>query len=456
MRTSSFPIPSLNFLQILLGFGLALVISLLAYRLKSLSRSGVVAATCLGTVIFGLGGLPWAIVLLGFFLTASAFSRFARGRKIALGEKYAKDDRRDAMQVLANGGIAGLAVVFQVFWPQAHWPWLIGAAALAAANADTWATELGVLARQTPRLILNGREVERGTAGGVTLAGTLAALAGATWIGLLAVLFWPVVGTEGGMEVTFARLALIALAGFIGSLVDSLLGASVQAMYFCPQCQKETERHPFHLCGAPTRQVRGWPWMNNDWVNAFCTASAALVAVLVGWMLAAPLRLVPVTEVKPMAKPVGPVLYSPAFAQGERIPKRHTCDGEDLSPALYWENVGEDVRSFALIMEDPDAPMGTFIHWVLYNIPAERRDLPEGVPTQVQVAQIGTQGRNDFRRIGYGGPCPPPGKPHRYRFILYGLSRSPDLPEGLDAKGLRRAMEPFILFQTTLEGLYGR
>ena len=164
--------------QILPGLGLAILISALAYRLHSLSKSGAIAAVALGTVVFGLGGLEWAALLLGFFISSSGLSRLFKRRKARLEEKVSKGSRREAGQVLANGGVAGLFVILHLFFPQAIWPWLGCAGALAAANADTWATEIGFFSSVQPRLITNGRKVESGTSGGVTPLGYLAALGG--------------------------------------------------------------------------------------------------------------------------------------------------------------------------------------------------------------------------------------------------------------------------------------
>lgn len=445
-------IPVINPLQLGLGLGLALIVSLLAYRLDSLSESGAIAATCLGGLVFGLGGLPWAALLLGFFITSTFFSRLARARKAILGEKYAKDDRRDAWQVLANGGVAALAVIWQTAQPASPLPWLVGAAALAAANADTWATELGVLSSQSPRRILGGERVEPGSAGGITTLGTLAALCGAMWIALLAALFPPPL-----LRPQFSALPvllIVTLSGLMGSLVDSFLGAGVQVMYYCPSCRKETERHPQHRCGSTTTYLRGWRWLNNDGVNAICTLSAALLAGMMGNVLIPTPSLPSAALVTP--QPVGLSLTSPAFSAGDMIPSQYTCESADRSPALTWEVTAPEVASYALIMDDPDAPLGTFTHWVLYNIPAERRDLPEGIPNQETVPGIGTQGRNDFGRVGYGGPCPPPGKPHRYRFTLYALNLPPTLPTGLDKSILLQTINNHVLVSATLEGLYGR
>ena len=205
------------------------------------------------------------------------FSRLFRQRKRKLNEKFSKGDERDAAQVFANGGIAGLFLIVYSIQPGWSWAWAACAGALAAANADTWATELGVLSRRAPRLITTGQSVERGSSGGISLTGTLAASGGALLIGLLAVLFWPTSLSFGN---TLLIILLIGLGGLAGSLADSLLGATWQAIYTCPSCNKETERHPLHTCGTPTTQIRGLSWLNNDWVNTACTIVGALLSGL--------------------------------------------------------------------------------------------------------------------------------------------------------------------------------
>ena len=257
---------------------LAGFISLAAWRARSLSPQGVLAATLLGTVIFGLGGLAWAILLLGFFISSSLLSRLFKRRKQTLEEKFSKGTRRDAGQVAANGGAAGLLVLLHLFQPGADWVWAAYAGALAAANADTWATELGVLSRAAARLITTGQPVERGTSGGITPLGTLASTAGALLIALLAVLFWQGESASLPFLHRLGWAAVITLAGLAGSLLDSLLGAAVQSIYYCPTCQKETERHPLHICGTATERRRGLIWLDNDWVNAICTLGGALAA----------------------------------------------------------------------------------------------------------------------------------------------------------------------------------
>jgi len=149
-------------------------------------------------------------------------------------------------------------------------------------------------------------------------------------------------------------------------------------------------------------------------------------------------------------------LTSTAFEEGESIPSKHTCDGEDVSPALAWAGVPESTKSLALICDDPDAPVGTWVHWVLYGVPADSTSLPEDVPARESVEGVGMQGRNDFKRIGYGGPCPPPGTPHRYFFKLYALDAVPPLTPGATKKELEAAMKGHVLAQGRLMGRYRR
>lgn len=272
--------PNFSWIQLAAGFGLAGLIALAAYAARSLSPSGAIAATLLGTAVFGLGGFAWAVLLVGFFASSSILSRMFKNRKTGVNEKYSKGSRRDAGQVLANGGVAGLLAIAQAIFPTADFLWAAAAGTLAAVNADTWATELGILSPVNPRLITTGKIVEKGTSGGISWTGTLAALGGAAAIGLLAVAVWPEYAGGASLAASPQRLGLISLAGLAGSLVDSWLGATVQAIYTCPACAKETERHPLHSCGAPTQQIRGWAWLDNDLVNWACAASGAGFAIL--------------------------------------------------------------------------------------------------------------------------------------------------------------------------------
>jgi Raf kinase inhibitor-like YbhB/YbcL family protein len=149
-------------------------------------------------------------------------------------------------------------------------------------------------------------------------------------------------------------------------------------------------------------------------------------------------------------------LTSSAFTQGSTIPRRYTGDGEDVSPPLRWSDPPEGTRSLALICEDPDAPKGTWTHWVLFDLPAQARELKEGVPAKEGLADGARQGKNDFGKIGYGGPAPPRGKPHRYFFKLYALDAAPGLAAGATRAELLAAMKGHVLAEGELMGLYGR
>jgi uncharacterized protein (TIGR00297 family) len=258
---------------LLYGFLLAIFIASLAYRAHALSKSGAFAAIFLGTIIFGLGGIPWAVLLLTFFFTSSALSRAFKKRKQGLNEKYSKGDQRDAGQVFGNGGLAAGFVLVHFFFPESNIGWIGFAASLAAVNADTWATELGILNPTPPHMITNLRKrVEKGTSGGVSIVGTLASLAGSALIAALASLF----------TANWSLFLPITLAGLAGSLFDSLLGATFQAMYFCPNDNKETEKHPLHTCGTETIHLHGWKWLTNDWVNFACGAFGVMIGI---WLL---------------------------------------------------------------------------------------------------------------------------------------------------------------------------
>jgi Raf kinase inhibitor-like YbhB/YbcL family protein len=147
---------------------------------------------------------------------------------------------------------------------------------------------------------------------------------------------------------------------------------------------------------------------------------------------------------------------SSAFREGETVPRQFTADGKDLSPPLEWTGVPEGTKSLALIADDPDAPRGTWVHWVLFNLPSAIPGLPEGIAPQRELADGTRQGKNDFGKLGYGGPAPPRGKPHRYFFKLYALDRAIDLAPGVTKEQLETAMKGHILAEGQLMGKYGR
>jgi Raf kinase inhibitor-like YbhB/YbcL family protein len=147
---------------------------------------------------------------------------------------------------------------------------------------------------------------------------------------------------------------------------------------------------------------------------------------------------------------------SSVFGEGDMIPDRYTCQGEDISPPLAWSGLPAGTQSLALIMDDPDAPVGVFNHWVIFNIPADSPGLSQAVPAQAQLPDGARQGRNDFGRIGYGGPCPPSGSPHRYQFTLYALDSLLELEMGADKGQVLDAVEGHVLAQGRLTGRYQR
>jgi Raf kinase inhibitor-like YbhB/YbcL family protein len=148
-------------------------------------------------------------------------------------------------------------------------------------------------------------------------------------------------------------------------------------------------------------------------------------------------------------------LRSSAFSEGSRIPSKYTCDGEDTSPPLTWTGIPAGGKSLALTCDDPDAPSGLWVHWVVFDLPPSATGLPEGLPPTPEISGGGRQGKNDFRKIGYGGPCPPSGT-HRYVFTLYALDSTSDLPAGATRQDLLAAMKNHVLGQAALTGTYSR
>jgi uncharacterized protein (TIGR00297 family) len=265
--------------RLLLGLLLSGGIGLVAERRGSLTRSGAAGAVITGTTIFGFGGLSWGLTLIYFFLSSTFLSHFKEREKSAVAaDKFSKGSRRDLGQALANAGVASAAALGYGLRRHSPGPAPLLAAfvgALATANADTWATEVGTLSKDEPRLITNGQRVPPGTSGGVTLLGTSAAVAGAVSVGAVAA----ALGAGRGTSLRGHLPLLAVIGGMAGTLCDSLLGATAQAMYWCPRCQTETERR-VHRCGQETRALRGIGWLENDGVNFVSTAAGALVAVL--------------------------------------------------------------------------------------------------------------------------------------------------------------------------------
>ncbi len=258
------------------GAALAALVAGVGYAGGSLSVDGFAAAVLLGTVVFVAGGWGWSLTLIAFFVSSSLFSHLALDEKRTLAEKFAKGRRRDWAQVLANGGVLlALSAVALSARGLGRLASIGVAGALAAVTADTWGTEIGVLSRSEPYLVTSMKRVPKGTSGGVSLLGLGASLAGGTFVGLVAFVlkrWFP--GSPGYMLIVGG-----VAGGVVGSLLDSLMGASLQGVYFCDRCGVETEQK-VHLCGEKTRLVRGLAWIDNDSVNFLSAVAGAVVSIL--------------------------------------------------------------------------------------------------------------------------------------------------------------------------------
>ncbi|MEO8031398.1 MAG: DUF92 domain-containing protein [Gemmatimonadota bacterium] len=241
----------------------AVVVALAAFRLRALNGAGAAAAIGVAVTLLGAQGWGGGAVLLAFFIPTTLVSQWLPDATARLD---AKGNRRDAVQVLANGGAAALGAAL---WPDRLEGMLVATAALAAAAADTWATSWGSGSRTPPRSIAGGRVVSSGTSGGITWRGSLGGTAGAT-----------VVALTGGLVSRSWQLGLIAtVAGITGMLIDSLIGAVWQGRFLCPECQRPTER-AIHGCGTRSELTGGVRWLTNDAVNALASTIAGFAALL--------------------------------------------------------------------------------------------------------------------------------------------------------------------------------
>ncbi len=290
------------------GFLLSLAIGVFAYWRGALTRGGALGAVITGTAIFGFGGIVPALLLIAFFISSTLLSHYKARAKEKFSEKFQKSSRRDLGQALANGGWAALLAVALGLARVNEWGAQTGIllyaafiGAIATVTADTWATEIGVLSKALPRLITTGRTVPTGTSGGVTALGVGAAFAGGLFIGAVTLLSMVLVAAiafayshliEQWTEFTFMHLrevsaeatsfgitlfALAGVSGLAGALFDSLLGATVQGIYFCEYDETQTEKK-IHSCGRVTRRVRGYRWLDNDGVNFAASVLGSLVA----------------------------------------------------------------------------------------------------------------------------------------------------------------------------------
>ena len=255
------------------GLAGAAAISLAARQVRALAPSGVPAATVVGGTVVAGSGIRGGGMLLAFFISSTLVGKLPT----AVHFEQRRGRERDAVQVLANGGVAAVLALVSSLTRRQFRPLLMAGfgGAVATATADTWATEIGSRSRTLPRSILTLRPTVPGASGGVTMAGLTASAAGAALIAGLA---------SASPTSRFCHALMqaipIALGGFTGALVDSVLGATVQEVRFCDACAVETEER-IHRCGAQTRVTRGAPWCNNDTVNAVATATGAVAAILV-------------------------------------------------------------------------------------------------------------------------------------------------------------------------------
>jgi uncharacterized protein (TIGR00297 family) len=242
---------------------ITIIVAFGGWIVRSLSISGAVAAFFVG--LFISIGFQWkGLIALGaFFVSSSLWSKFQKHKKEKMFEKVEKGEKRDYVQVLANGSVPAVISLFYFLSPSTLWLEMF-IVSLAAANADTWASEIGSLSKRQPRLITTWKIVESGTSGGVTLLGTTAAAGGAICIGIVSLCLWNNI-----------QFIFVSLFGFLGSMIDTLLGAAYQTNYRCTVCGMETEKK-WH-CRKETVHIKGWRFINNDLVNWLSVVSTVIL-----------------------------------------------------------------------------------------------------------------------------------------------------------------------------------
>lgn len=256
-------------LQIFAGIIMSGFLAYISYRYKFLNPGGAIGAFIMGAIVFGLGGFPYTVPILIFFLSSSFLSLTGKKRKKMIEESYQKSGTRDFFQVFANGGVATVILVFS-FFLDSHSLYPIYLVAIAAATADTWGTELGIYSKKEPLLITSMTPVEAGTSGAVSLFGSISSLIGSSAIAFSGLFFY---------NMDLYLIGMIAIFGYFGSIIDSILGSSIQAQYKCSVCNRITERR-IH-CMKTTNWLKGHPNVDNDIVNIFSILLASIISLII-------------------------------------------------------------------------------------------------------------------------------------------------------------------------------
>lgn len=261
------PADNEQFYSLITGLILSAIIAIMSYRVKFLSRSGAGATFILGSVVFGLGGMMFTIPILTFFIISSLLSKVGKSNKQSYDSKFEKSGVRDYAQVIANGGLPGIIIIIQYFLPGNNL-FIFYLTALAAANADTWATELGFFAKRGPWLITTFENTFKGRSGAISIIGSLASLAGSAVIAITGFIV-------DFNSYSFTLFMLVTISGFSASIFDSLLGATVQRQFTCDICNDITEKK-LH-CNTPTKHLKGAMIINNDVVNTLSILLSLIV-----------------------------------------------------------------------------------------------------------------------------------------------------------------------------------
>ena len=255
-----------------LGVGMSVIVAIVAYRNRALDLSGALSAFLLGAVIFGIGGWRWTLPILVFFISSTLVGRVGKDRRSGIESVVAKEGARDVYQSMANGGLAMAIIILAYFFEDARW-YYVFLGTLAAVSADTWSSEIGVLSKRPPVSMTTGKPVPRGLSGGVTRLGFLAGLVGSLLVVSTGLIF------DAHLTVGNQLFLVILLSGFLGSIADSFLGATVQAIFRCPACEGLTERKR-HCDGKETVLHSGSRFVNNDLVNVMCAFSGGFFVFL--------------------------------------------------------------------------------------------------------------------------------------------------------------------------------